>query len=134
MSIARPREDKTGAGVLLMALAVTFFIGIDSAAKWLSIAGLPIIQIVFIRYLGHLVFSLAIYGPQEGRAIFHSNAPKKQLLRSCFLLGSTILNFTALKFLPITVTTTIAFAQPIVITLLAIPPLGEKLALRRIAL
>ncbi len=114
-----------------MALAVTFFTGIDTSAKWLSIAGLPIIQIVFIRYLGHLALALAIYMPQEGRDVFHSNAPGKQVLRSCFLFGSTILNFMALKFLPITVTTTIAFAQPIVITILAIPILGEKVGIRR---
>jgi len=114
-----------------MALAVIFFTGIDTSAKWLSIAGLPILQIVFIRYFGHLVIALLIYLPQEGREVLHSNAPGKQFLRSCFLLGSTILNFMALKFLPITVTTTIAFAQPIVITILAIPLLGEKVGIRR---
>lgn len=114
-----------------MALAVVFFTGIDTSAKWLSIAGLPVIQIVFLRYFGHLVCALAIYLPQEGRDVFHSNAPGKQLLRSTFLFGSTIMNFMALKFLPITVTTTIAFAQPIVITILAIPILGETVGIRR---
>ncbi len=114
-----------------MALAVVCFTGIDTSAKWLSIAGLAVIQIVFIRYLGHLIYALIIYLPQEGREIFHSNAPRRQLLRSIFLFGSTILNFMALKYLPITVTTTIAFAQPIVITILAIPILGEKVGIRR---
>lgn len=128
-----PRENRTAAGVLVMTLAVVFFTGIDTSAKWLSLVGLPVIQIVFVRYLGHLVYSLMVYIPQDGMAAFRSNAPKRQFLRSVLLFTSTIFNFMALKFLPITVTTSIAFAQPIVITLLAIPLLGEKVGLRRLA-
>ena len=60
-------------------------------------------------------------------------APVRQLLRSVVSArGAPCLNFAALKYLPITVTTTIAFAQPIVITLLAIPILGEVVGIRRL--
>ena len=129
---ALPREERTTGGVILMAVAVACFTGIDSSAKWLTLAGLPVIQIVFVRYAGHLIYALALYLPQEGRAVFHSNAPRRQILRSVFLFGGTVCNFMALKFLPITVTTTIFFAQPVVITLLAIPILGERVGIRRI--
>lgn len=132
MNVPEPREHRVFAGVLAMALAVIFFTGIDTSAKWLSILGIPILQIVFIRYAGHFLISLAIYVPREGLEVFHSNAPKRQILRSCALFMGTVLNFQALKFLPITVTTTISFAGPIVITLMAIPILGEKVGLRRI--
>ncbi len=47
-------------------------------------------------------------------------------------MGSTMCNFTALQYLPITVTTTIMFAGPVVVTLLSIPILKEKVGLRRI--
>ncbi len=127
-----PRENRTTAGVLLMTLAVVFFTGIDTSAKWLSLVGLPIIQIVFVRYFGHWIYSMIIYLPQEGTAAFRSNAPKKQFFRSVLLFISTIFNFMALKYLPITLTTSIAFAQPILITILAIPILGEKVGIRRI--
>lgn len=133
MSQAQPREDRTAAGVLMMALAVIGFTCIDSSAKWLMLAGLPALQVVFARYAGHLLVAVAFYGSREGRGAFVSNAPLRQFLRSGFLLGSTICNFTALKYLPITVTTTIMFAGPIVVTLLAIPILGEKVGIRRIA-
>lgn len=132
MSQALPREDRTASGVLMMMLAVVGFTCIDSSAKWLILAGLPALQVVFARYAGHFIVAVALYGTQEGRQAFVSNAPLRQLLRSFFLLGSTLCNFTALKFLPITVTTTIMFAGPIVVTLLAIPILGEKVGLRRI--
>jgi drug/metabolite transporter (DMT)-like permease len=127
-----PREERTGAGVALMALAVVFFICIDTSAKWLMLFGLPALQVVFVRYAGHFFYALVFYLPQEGTGVLRSRAPLRQLLRSMFLLGSTVLNFFALNYLPITVTTTIAFATPIVVTLLVIPILGETVGLRRI--
>lgn len=115
-----------------MFFAVVFFTCIDTSAKWLSLAGLPVMQIVFARYFGHFVYALAIYLPQEGLDAFRSRAPVRQILRSVFLFGGTICNFIALQSLPITVTTTIMFAGPIVVTLLAIPMLGERVGLRRL--
>ena len=128
----KPREKRTAAGVLVMALAVLFFTCIDTSAKWLIIAGFPVFQIVFARYAGHLIYTLALYLPQEGISIFKSNSPGKQFLRSSFLLCATSLNFQALKYLPITLTTTIMFAGPIVITLLAVPLLSEKVGIHRV--
>lgn len=132
-SAVQPREERTAAGVALMALAGVFFIGTDTSAKWLTLAGLPVLQIVFARYAGHLVYAGLIYLPRQGLSVLGSHAPRRQALRSCLLLSSTILNFAALTYLPITVTTTINFAMPIVVTLLAIPVLGERVGLRRLA-
>ncbi len=128
----KPLEDRASVGVMMMILAVILFTGIDTSAKWLSIAGLPVLEIVFLRYFVHFLLAMLIYIPQDGLSIFRSNAPKKQFLRSIFLFLSTVFNFAALKFLLITVTTTIAFAGPIVTTLLAIPILGEKVGIHRI--
>lgn len=132
MTSVRGREDRLTAGMLLMVLAVTCFTGIDSSAKWLAIAGIPVVQIVFARYIVHFIVVLAIYLPPEGMSAFRSNAPKKQLIRSGALLAGSTLNFIALSYLPITLTITIAFAGPVLVTLLAIPILGEKVGLRRI--
>lgn len=132
MAVAKPTETRTGAGVALMMLAVVFFTAIDTSAKWLILAGLPVLQVVFARYFGHLIVALVLFLPREGLSIFRSNRPALQLLRSLFLMMGTALNFAALNYLPITVTTTIMFASPVVITLLAIPILGEQVGLRRI--
>ena len=130
--IVPPREDRTAMGLAAMAGAVVFFTMIDTSAKWLVLAGLPAIQIVFARYALHLGMSLAIFLPRDGIGAIRSNAPWRQALRALFLFSSTALNFTSLKYLPITVTTTIMFAGPIVVTLLAIPILGEKVGIHRI--
>jgi drug/metabolite transporter (DMT)-like permease len=131
MALPAPREDRLTAGVLLMALAVTGFTAIDTSAKWLVLAGLPALQVVFVRYLGHFLIVLMLYGPRDP-SHFRSHAPARQLLRSGFLVGGTILNFLALQYLPITLTTTIFFAVPILVTLLAVPVLGEVVGLRRV--
>jgi drug/metabolite transporter (DMT)-like permease len=132
MKGVQPIEDKTAAGVAMMAVAVALFTCIDTSAKWLILFGLPALQVVFARYAGHLIYALVFYLPQEGLSGLKSQSPRLQFIRSICLMGSTILNFTALSYLPITVTTTIQFAMPIVVTLLAIPLLGEKVGIRRI--
>ena len=128
-----PKEERTALGVGLMALGVTFMTGIDTSAKWLLLAGIPVAQIVFLRYAVAMVMVAGWFLPREGTACLRSAAPVRQILRSLFLLGSTVCNFAALQHLPITVTTTIMFAGPIAVTLLAIPILGEKVGLRRLA-
>ena len=132
MEAVHPREERTGFGLVLMACAVAFFTCVDTSAKWLILAGIAPLQVVFARYAGHLVLSLLLYMPQGGLARFRSAHPVLQLLRSGFLLGSTFLNFTALNYLPLTITTTVMFAGPIAVTLLSIPILGERVGIRRL--
>ena len=128
-----PRENRTALGVGMMALAVVCFTSIDTSAKWLILAGLAPLQVVFIRYAGHFVLALAVSVPRNGFADFRSNAPARQLIRSVFLFSGTVFNFLALQYLPLTFTTTIFFASPVIVTLAAIPILGEKVGLRRLA-
>ena len=125
MSIA-PREDRSGLGLGLMALAVCLFTCIDTSAKFLIQSGQPALQVVWCRYAGHFLLTLLVFYPQDRGDLFRTSAPVKQGARALFLFGSTLLNFLALTWLPITVTTTIMFAGPIAVTLLAIPFLGEK--------
>ena len=126
-----PREERTTAGIIFMILAVALFICVDTSAKWLFLVGINPIQTAFSRYAGQLVYGLIFFLPREGITAFRAERPWMQILRSLCLLGSTVMNFFALSFLPITVTTTIMFLMPIIITVLAIPILGEKVGLRR---
>ncbi|MSU88754.1 EamA family transporter [Rhodobacteraceae bacterium 2CG4] len=114
-----------------MAGAFFSFTLIDTSAKWLAAAGLPALQVAFVRYAGNFVASLLIFLPREGLSVLRPNAPGLQLGRALMLLGSTMLNFTALSYLPLTVTTAIFFASPVLVCLLSIPLLGETVGLRR---
>ena len=77
--------------------------------------------------------TIIFYVPREGQAVFRSKVPRQQIFRGLLLLCSTALNFTALKYLPLTVTISIFFAAPMVVCLLSIPVLGEKVGLKRFA-
>ncbi|MEM9229620.1 MAG: DMT family transporter [Pseudomonadota bacterium] len=127
----RPREDRLTAAVLILFGAFFCFTLIDSSAKWLVAAGLPALQVVFIRYAGHFLMAIAWFLPMEGMGVFRSNAPGIQIARAAMLMGGTTLNFIALAYLPLTITTAIFFAAPVLVSLLAIPILGEQIGPRR---
>lgn len=127
----KARENRPLAGILMMCAAVLCFTAIDTSAKWLTLAGLSALQVVFARYFGHFALSLLVFLPTEGLQALRSRRPLLQFARSVVLLLSTVFNFTALTYLPITLTTTIFFAGPIVVSLLSIPILGEKVGIRR---
>jgi drug/metabolite transporter (DMT)-like permease len=131
MVAASPREDRPTAAVLIMASAIFLFTLIDTSAKWLILAGLPAMQVVFSRYVGAFLTALIFFIPRRGLGEFRSNRPWIQVLRALALLGSTVFNFLALRYLPITLTIAMFFAMPIVVTLLSIPILGERVGLRR---
>jgi drug/metabolite transporter (DMT)-like permease len=127
------REDNPMLGLGLMCAALAMFTSIDTSAKWLILSGLPVLQVVFVRYAGHFATSALVFIPREGLVAFRSNAPGLQLLRAIMLLTSTIFNFAALKYLPITITTAIYFASPIIITILSVLFLDERIGGRRVA-
>ena len=124
-------EDRRLAGISLMMGAYLAFTGIDSSAKWLVQAGIPAMEVVFVRYAVHLVLVVALALPVMGAELVRTARPGAEVLRGGFLLGSTIFNFLAVSYLPLTVTSAIAFATPLTVCLLSIPLLGERVGARR---
>lgn len=128
----RAVADRASLGIALMLLAFFCFTGIDSSARWLSReAGLPPMQIVFVRYLGHLIIVSALFLPAYGADLWRTRNLPWELLRGLVLLGSTICNFTAVKYLPLSLTASIGFTAPLLVCALSAPLLGEKVGVRR---
>lgn len=117
---------------LLMLLAFLCFAGMDTTAKWLVSSAVPVFQVVWLRYFGHFLCTIAIYMPRHGIGIAKSNKPGLQFIRAMLLLCSTALNFSALQYLPLTTTIAIFFVAPLTVCLLSIPILGEKVGVRRL--
>jgi drug/metabolite transporter (DMT)-like permease len=111
-----------GAAVLFSLLNVT--------AKYLS-ADFPLVQLLWVRTAGHLLFVVAVFGPRFGRRLFATWHPGFQLLRSALLLGSTAFNFVALRFVGLATAATINFTSPSIVALLAAPMLGERVGRAR---
>ena len=126
------RSDNRSVAILLMLATYLCFTGIDVSSRWLSTeAGLPPMEIVFVRYLGHLMIVAGLFLPVYGAGLWRTDNLRDEALRAGFLLGSTICNFTAIKYLPLSLTASIFFSVPILVCLLSIPLLGEKVGLRR---
>lgn len=114
-----------------MCLTVVAYTALDSAAKWLGLH-LPVWQIIWVRYLGATMITLVIANPIGNPHLLRSERLGLQVLRSLFLLGSTVVNFIAVRHLQLSETTAINFALPLAIALAAGPFLGEWVGPRRL--
>ncbi len=118
--------------ILMMCLTMACYTGTDSSAKFLGLH-LPIWQVVWARYLGATLFAVGLANPFARAHLLRPKRLRLQMVRSLFLLGSTILSFTAVRFLPLADMTAINFALPLAIALAAGPVLGEWVGPRRLA-
>ncbi len=130
-SHVRPIEERRLTGIVFVLVGYFCFTIIDSCAKWLSLAGLPATEIVFVRYFGQLIFVSAIFLPSRGVEMVRTASPKLEIARALCLLGSTVANFFALRYLPLTITASIAFTMPLILCALSIPLLHEQVGWRR---
>ncbi len=130
-SVAASADSRPVLGILLMIAAYFCFTGIDTSAKWLVQAGLPAMQAAFVRYAAHFFIALALLAPSAGLHLFRTRALGLEALRALCLLGSTVCNFTAVQFLPLSLTVTIFFTVPLFVCALSVPLLGEKVGIRR---
>ena len=105
---AAPRQDRPLLGIGLTLLAFFTFSCLDSSAKWLALAGLPVLQIGFMRYAVHFAVSYGLIAA-AGRARGAFACEKRGLvaLRAAMLMTSTLCNFIAIQFIPLTLTATI---------------------------
>jgi len=125
-----PREDRRLLAIGLICLALLGFSALDTSAKWLVLHGIPTTEVVFVRYLVHLLLVVAVAVP-SGERFVRSRGLGPVVLRGLFLLGSTVLNFFALGFLPLTMTSAIMFTSPLWVCMLSIPLLGESVGRHR---
>lgn len=130
-NLVKPIEDRRLLGITLMLSALFCYTVIDSCAKLMVQAGLPSMEVVFVRYAGQFILVLALFLPRERKALVATNNLKLEVGRGLFLLGSTICNFIAVVYLPLTITSAISFTMPLILCALSIPLLGETVGWRR---
>ncbi len=130
-SLVKPVEDRRLLGITLMVSALFCYTLIDSCAKLMVQAGLPAMEVVFVRYAGQFVLVLVLFLPREGRGLARTRNLKLEIGRGLFLLGSTVCNFIAVIYLPLTITSAISFTMPLILCALSIPLLSETVGWRR---
>jgi drug/metabolite transporter (DMT)-like permease len=113
-------------GIGLISITFFCFALLDAGAKWL-VRTLPVAEVVFLRFLTHVVFTTLLLAPRHGAELVRARRPGLQLLRAAFLPTMTALNFWALQYLQLAETGAIQFSVPILIALFAAPLLKERL-------
>jgi len=129
--IVQPTEDRRSYGIGILLLAQLAFTFTDPSAKLLGLAGIPIGEIVFVRYAVNFALVVLWFWPQIGMDMLRTREPWLEFWRGLMLLGTTASNFLAVQYLPLTITSAIMFSSPLIICLLAGPMLGERMTLRR---
>jgi drug/metabolite transporter (DMT)-like permease len=110
----------------LMALATICFAGLDSSAKYLVVVEqVPVAQVTWLRFVGHVVFSAVVLWPFALRPSLRSAKPWLQIFRSALMVVTTGFNFIALRYLQLDQTITIFFLTPLLVAALAGPLLDE---------
>ena len=118
------------AGMAYMVAASVLLAGLDAMAKYLG-AAYPVTEVVWFRYAAHLGLALAVTTPTRGVRVFASRAPRLQAVRSVLLLGTSVLFFLALRYLPLAETAALTFSAPVITVALAGPLLGEQVTRTR---
>ena len=105
---------------------------IDASAKWMALAGMPPLVTAFLRYIGHfgITFGLLLRNGVSWRS-FTTPRFGLVLVRALFILACTVLNFAAVRYLPLTLTSVILFTSPLMVCALSGPMLGEKVGVWR---
>lgn len=117
-------------GIGLMCGAVLSFACLDATAKYLNLH-MDTLQVVWARYTGAFVLALIIFNPVSRPGLMRTSRPVLQLVRSAMLLGSTITNFIAFRYLQLDQALAILFSTPFIVAILAGPLLGEWIGWRR---
>lgn len=117
-------------GIGLVSLTTLCFATLDATAKWLVLT-LPVFQVVWMRFLTHVLLTSALLAPIYGRELVRVHHPGLQLLRAAMLASMTALNFWALQYLQLAETGAIQFSVPLLIAMISAWQLGEHLDARR---
>ncbi|GGB61703.1 hypothetical protein GCM10011316_37120 [Roseibium aquae] len=117
-------------GIALLVLACLCFSILDATAKYLG-SHVPTLQIVWIRFLSHVVLAFLMFRVWANPDILKTGRPVLQGVRAVCLLLTTVFNFLAVQYLQLAETMSIMFATPFVVTALAGPLLGEWAGLKR---
>ena len=112
--------------IALVSSAYLLFTLLDGSAKWL-VRGMPVIMVVWLRFVMHALIAGAVLFPLRGMALVRTRYPAWHALRALMFVAMTGMNFWALQYLQLTVTSSIFFTVPMVIAVFSAAILGERL-------
>lgn len=118
-------------GVLLLIGAMALLPFLDVVAKFLALAGMPVLMIVWARMASGVMLTLPFVVAEGGTRALIPDRPLWHVLRAAFLIAATFLFFFSLKTMAIADALAIFFVQPLVVTALSPLVLGERVGVNR---
>ena len=124
--VSNPYQSQAVKAIGLMVLATICLAALDTTAKYLTdTQRVPVAQVVWLRFVWHVVFSAVFLWPFALQPSLRSKKPGVQFIRSCLMILTTALNFVALKYLQLDQNIAIFFLMPLLVAALSGPLLGE---------
>jgi len=132
-SVPEPmRADRIGLAIALTLLTIGVF-GIQDAVSKVLVQTYSPFQITMMRYWGFALFALAMVMRQAPlRHALRSKMAPWQVLRGVLLMADIWFFALALRSVPLGELQAVALVYPLLVTLFAIPVLGEKVGVFRI--
>ncbi len=123
-------QENISSGILLMLAYSLFALIIDSVAKKL-VFDVTTNQVVWARFIFHSLALVMFFGPKKFVQLSKTKNIKLQVIRSLLLIATTFLFFSGIYEIGLATAHSIFFLTPILVTVLAIPLLGERVGIRR---
>jgi drug/metabolite transporter (DMT)-like permease len=125
------RTDNVGRAIVLTLITIGVF-GVQDAVSKVLVQTYSPFQITMMRYWGFAVFSLLLVMRQAPlRQALNSKVPVLQVLRGVLLMADIWFFALALRTVPLGELQAITVVYPLLVTLFAIPILGEKVGVFR---
>jgi len=127
------RTDNIGRAIVLTLITIGVF-GVQDAVSKILVQTYSPFQITMMRYWGFALFALFLVSRQAPlRQAFRSKVPLWQMLRGVLLMADIWFFALALRTVPLGELQAITVVYPLLVTLFAIPILGEKVGIFRFA-
>lgn len=101
-----------------MAAAMACFAAMDTATKILS-ATVPLLMVVWVRYVVQLLVLSAALLPRRGRALLRTRRPGLQVVRALMVLATSFVGFIGIKAMPLAEFTSIVLLTPLALTVVS---------------
>ena len=125
------RTDNVGRAIILTLITIGVF-GIQDALSKILVQTYSPFQITMMRYWGFAAFALVLVMRQAPlRQALSSKVPVLQTLRGVLLMADIWFFALALRTVPLGELQAITVVYPLLVTLFAIPILGEKVGVFR---
>jgi drug/metabolite transporter (DMT)-like permease len=127
------REDRPWLGVITIVAALAVLPGMDAIAKFLA-GHLPILQIVWARYMFYALFLLPLGLRRHRLALCRPARPFLQVLRGGLMALSALMFFSAIARMPLANAMAVFFVYPLLILVISALVLGESIGWLRWAM